>query len=175
MLRNDIKYFVLGILLVSLLSAGCQKRYWYRQKVDLKLTRTKYLGTVHVTCSNHNPNELIGSYEKGSIDAAYRGFKKIGLKQLLNNVDPAKADYQLHIDIYLDSAVTLRPVSRGIGVAEYRSKAINIDFTFKDLKNKRVIHRFQHDIFYFDYPYRDLGRTTHMVKHSVISLKDDKR
>lgn len=170
---TPIKTKNIAILAIAIVLLGsCQQRYWYRQKVDLRLVKKPYQGTVHVTFTNHTPKELVGDYEKKSVATAYRSFKRIGLKK--SDV-LEKSDYHLNVEIYIDSAVSKRPTGFGISVKELQTKSLNIDFVFKDIKNKRTLHKFHHDIFFFDYPDRDVGRCAHMIKHSVLKLKDDKR
>jgi hypothetical protein len=165
------KHILLATLAILLLGS-CQKRYWYRQKIDLRIIKKPYQGTVYVSFTNHTPNELQGEYEKKTLAAAHRSFKRIGLKK---SEVLEKSDYHLNIEIYIDSILTKRPSGFGISTKELQTKSLNIDFVFRDVKNKRQLHKFHHDIFFFDYPARDVGRCAHMVKHSVLKLKDDKR
>jgi uncharacterized protein YktA (UPF0223 family) len=167
----NFKHIAIFALIVLTLG-GCQKRYWYRQKIDLRLLKKPYQGTVHVTFTNLTPKELVGDYEKKSMASAYRSFKRIGLRKSENL---EKSDYHLDVEIYIDSIISKRPTGFGISAKELQTKSLNIDFVFRDVKNKRVLHKFHHDIFFFDYPARDVGRCAHMVKHSVLNLKDDKR
>jgi hypothetical protein len=167
-----MKYISITALAFLLLFTGCNKRYWYRQKISLSISKPKpYKGTVWVEFSNKTVEHLNGNYEQPILNSAYKEFKRIGLTKK----ESSEADYKFKINLYLDSSITGRPSPYSISSTRfYKNKALNLEYEFVHIKTGKIIRRFNEDIYFFDDTYRDIGRCAHMVRYAVKALRDDK-
>ena len=161
----------LGIFLCLLLLNGCNKRYWFRSKIDDGKSK-KY--SVKIIINNESPTILSDKFVAVMRHACVKGLKQKGYFEI--PIDSPQFQYilTLRVDSFNASAGTFNAKKgiyttapqKGLKSFKHTVKAIEFDCQMKHYKKGWMQWQNADDIYYFG-EYRDIGRSEGMVRYLI--------
>jgi hypothetical protein len=165
----------LCLLIIALthLFTGCDKRYWYRQKVKQALVSAppRY-GKINVVVRNTSPAYLSRKFER-----SVRGYCLYSLRRKgFTDADEDTADFdlvlQMRIDSFLVSGITKPYMRYNYYYYNYVHVVRQITIRYELVKGARrsTCWDFQNEYYFFDDEPVDLKRTRSMINYSLRQM-----
>lgn len=185
-MSNAKKYVIPFLAIVCILMAGCEKRYWYRQKVRV-FTFNRKVKTMRYTVNNFSPQFLSNKYEKEMEDYGFKKLYKKGFEESKRDtpqyivtisfrVDSFKTEYSRHFMV--GRTYRVRKSDDSNPIYEYYAgsdmvKQITIEYSLYHVKTQFKLWETKSELYFLDNEWRDISRSKSMMGDALRKMPID--